>query len=214
MSSDEITGPGMPLDGTPSAPALDLSAPADLSFSAVQAASADSLSATGSAIGSATAGSIDATASAIGIAKVGGDFSASFSSTPLVSVKGDASIRQSYASALVAGGTVEMSQAVAPMVAGREIHIDMGGGVLLVAGEARVKRGWIGVLLAGKAKLGEDTRVMVDTRAALIIGAALLGGFALMAVAAYFGARKLIDDMDPLDFAALSEWMPWHNEMG
>lgn len=180
----------------------------EISFSAVQRASAQSMSATGSAIGVAKAESIDAIGSAIGMASVGGDLTTRFASTPLVNVHGDASIRQSYASALVAGGTVEMSQALAPIVAGREVHIDMGGGAAVVAGDVKVERGLIGVLIAGRAEVGDETRVLIGTRAALIIGGVLLGGFALLAVAGVLGARKLAE-WRPVDFDELAEHLPW-----
>jgi hypothetical protein len=210
MSPDEAIDSGLPLDDTYAAAPAEEIAPAELSFSALPSAEAGVLSATGSAIGSATAHSIDAVGSAVGISRVEGDFSARFSSTPLVYAKGDATIRQSYASALVAGETVEMSQALAPLVAGRVITIDMGGGAALVAGEARIQRGWIGVLLSGKTEMSDDTRVLIGTRAALIIGAALLGGFALVAIAGLLGVRRFVDD-HPIDFEAMLERMPWYH---
>lgn len=181
---------------------------AEISFSAVQRTSAQSISATGSAIGVAKAEGIDAIGSAIGMASVGGDLSTRFSSTPLVNVHGDASIRQSYASALVAGGTVEMTQAVAPLVAGREVHIDLGGGAAVVAGDVKVERGFIGVLLAGRAEVGDETRVLIGTRAALIMGGVLLGGFALLAIAGVLGVRKLAE-WRPVDFDEFAEHLPW-----
>jgi hypothetical protein len=74
---------------------------------------------------------------------------------------------------------------------GKSVSIDSGGAMAMVAGDAKVSRGWIGVLLAKDAELSDDTRVMVTTKMALIIAAALLGGFGLIALGVYFGAQKL-----------------------
>ena len=165
-------------------------------MSAVNAVNADTVSAAASAIATAKTGSLDATGCAVGLAQVDGDANICLSAAPIVSAKGDATFRQAYASAFISGGDVSISQGGAPLIIGREITIDTGGAAALVASDVKVRRGWIGLLFARHADVSEDSRVLLDTKGALILAAVLLGGFGLVAVALYLSARRV------------SEWRP------
>jgi len=176
--------------------------PLTASMSAIATANAQSISATGSAIATARTNSLTTTASAVGLVQVDGDSTVSLSAVPLMVTRGNAEFRQAYASAFIAGGDVSVSQGGAPLIAGKTIEIEAGGGGVLLARKASISHGWVGVLLATDAQLSEDTKVVMTTRIALMIMAALLGGFGLVALALYLGARRL------------SEWKPdfrlWH----
>jgi hypothetical protein len=178
------------------APHPPAAGPMTASLSALSNVTAETVSATGSAIAAANTKTLSATASAVGMAQVEGDASVRFSTVPLLIAKGDAEFRQAYASAFLAAEHMSVSQGGAPLIVGRRLSVDTGGGVLLVAEKASVRRGWIGMLLAKDADISEDSRVLFTTRTALIIAVALLGGFGLVALGLYFGARRL------------SEWRP------
>ena len=81
----------------------------------------------------------------------------SLSAAPIVSAKGDATFRQAYASAFISGGDVSISQGGARSSSAARITIDTGGGVAVVASEATVRRGWIGLLFARHADVSEDS---------------------------------------------------------
>ncbi len=169
---------------------------ATVSMSAVGTVNAETLSTAASAIATAKTGPIDATGCAIGLAQVDGDAAVSLSVVPILSAKGGATFRQSYASAFVSGGDVSVSQGGAPLIIAREVNIDTGGGVAVLTSEATIRHSWIGVLLARRADVSDDTRVFLNTRGALILAAALLGGFGIIAIALYFSAKSV------------SEWRP------
>ena len=114
------------------------------------------------------------------------------SATPLVYAKGDVHLRQSYVSAVLAAGTMEVSRAGAPVIIGKKLSVDQGGGVVMLAGEAEVSRGFVGVLLTPNATISDDSKVLLSTKAALVIAAALFGGFALVAVVMALGMRRAV----------------------
>lgn len=161
------------------------------SMSTLGNANAEHLKASFSAIGSAKAGMLEATGSAIALSKVEGDAEFTLSSTPFVYAKGDAAMRWSYASAFVAGSEVTLSQSVTAATVARKVTFDAGASAAVVAGKASIRRGWVGLLLSGKTELHDGARVVIGTRGALIIAAALLGGFGFIALAVYLGARRL-----------------------
>jgi len=169
---------------------------AAVSMSAVGTVNTETLSAAASALGTVKAGSVDATGCAVGLAQVDGDVAVSLSAVPILSAKGGATFRQSYASAFISGGDVSISQGGAPLIVGREITVDTGGAAAIVAGDATIRHGWIGMLLARNADVSEDTRVFLDTRGALILAAALLSGFGIVALVLYLSAKRI------------SEWRP------
>jgi len=187
------TSSPVPADQTVSLDAVETveAGPLTASMSAIATANANSISATGSAIATARTTSLTTTASAVGLIQAEGDATVSLSAVPLMVTRGNAEFRQAYASAFIAGSDVSITQGGAPLIVGKSITVDTGGGGALIAGEAKVSNGWVGVLLAKDAQLSDDTRVIVTTKMALIVAAALLGGFGLVAVGLYFGAQRL-----------------------
>ncbi len=178
-------------------------------MTAIGSATTGSLVARMSAIGSADTGTFDATASAVGMLTADGDASVSLSAVPIISAKGDASIRQNYTSAIIVGGDVEMSQAFAPIIVGKQTTLDHSAGAVIFAGEATVEKGWVGVVLARDAQISDDSRVLVSTKAALIIAAALLGGFGLIALVLAYGTKQALEWMPNMpDFDELAD--RWH----
>jgi hypothetical protein len=146
-----------------------------------------------SAIGTIASGTLSATGSAIGVAAVDGDAAITASAVPAVMARGELTMQQSYASAIIVGGSGQMTihQAAAPLIVGKTMDISQTGAAALVASEAEVKRSWVGISIAGRADFSDDSRVIVDTRAALIIAAALLGGFGLVALAGVIGMQRM-----------------------
>lgn len=145
-----------------------------------------------SAIGTVSADTFSATGSAIGVASVDGDAAITASVTPAIMTRGTTTVQQSYASAIIVGGGAEtrMHQAAAPLIIGKTVDMSQSGAVALVTGKAHVRQSWVGVVLSPKTKVSEDSRVIVSTSAALIIGVAVLGGLGLVAAAIVFGARE------------------------
>lgn len=152
----------------------------------------ESLQANLSAIATAQVGSLEAVGSAVGFANVSGDATVTASATPIVYAKGNVSVRQSYTSAVLAGGDMEISQAGAPLIIGKRLSVSQGGAVAMAAGEAEVSNGFVGILISPKATISEESRVLIGTKAALIIAAALLGGFGLVALVMVLGVRRVM----------------------
>jgi len=144
-----------------------------------------------SAIASAKTGSLDATGSAIGMANVAGDSDMKLSVAALVNAKGDASFHQSYASAFIAGKDVSVSQGGSPVVIARTITFEQAGSLVAVASSASVRRGFVGLLLSGDADISEDSKVLMTGRSVLILAAAVLGGFAFVAIAMAYSASQV-----------------------
>jgi hypothetical protein len=72
------------------------------------------------------------------------------------------------------------------------MDISQGGACVLLTGEADVKRSWVGIVLSPQVTVSEDSRVLISTKAALIIGFAILGGFGIIAVIGWLGVRRLM----------------------
>ena len=147
-----------------------------------------------SAMGTVSAGSLSATGSAIGAASVDGDATVTASMVPVLLARGETTFQQSYASAVIVGGGADMKlhQSCAPLIVGKTMELTQSGGGVLVAGEADVKGGWVGIVLSPKTIVSDDSHVIVSTRAALIIAAALLGGFGLVAIVMALGVRRVM----------------------
>lgn len=147
-----------------------------------------------SAMGSVLAGSFSATGSAIGVASVDGDATITASLAPAVVARGNTTVQQSYVSAVIVGGggDTKMHQAFAPIIVGKTMDMSQSGGCAVVAGEADVKNSWVGIVLAPRATISEDSHVIISTKPALIIAAALFGGLGLIAVAVTFGVRRIM----------------------
>ena len=153
---------------------------------------AEKLQANLSAIVTAQTGSLEAVGSAVGFASVSGDASLTASAAPIVYAKGDISVRQCYTSAVLAGGDMDISQAGAPLIIGKKLDVSQGGALVMLSGESMVSNGFVGILLTPKATVADDSRVLIGTKAALIIAAALLGGFGLVALVMVLGVRRVM----------------------
>ena len=195
---DTIDDAASPLDAAPDSPS-DAKGPTPRAAEPPRVAShvADTLEAASiqanlSAVVHVHAEEFEAVGSAVGVATVGRDAVITASATPLVYARGDVHIRQSYVSAVLAAGDMEVSQAGAPVIIGKKLSVDQGGGMVMLAGEAEVSRGFVGVLLTPKATISDDSKVLLSTRAALVIAAALFGGFALVAVVMALGMRRVV----------------------
>jgi hypothetical protein len=154
----------------------------------------DDVQANLSAMGSAVAGSLSATGSLIGVASVEGDATITASMAPAIIAKGETTIQQSYASAVIVGGGANTSvhQAASPLIIGKTMDISQSGAGVLVTGDADVKKSWVGIVLAPKTTISEDSRVFISTKAALIIALGLFGGLGLVALAVVFGVRRIM----------------------
>lgn len=191
MTSDETIDPGAAASVEPAAAAG--SKPARVASHASGHLEGEAVQASLSAIGAAHAEEFEAVGSAVGFVSAGNDVTITASISPIVHAKGDIHVRQAYTSAVIAGGDMEISQAVAPIIVGKQLSIQQGGGVVLLAGEAQVSKGFVGVLLSPNATVSDDSKVLLSTKAALIIAAALFGGFALVAVVMIIGARRVMN---------------------
>jgi hypothetical protein len=151
--------------------------------------------------------SLKASASAIGLADVEGDSDVRLSALGVSYAKGNASIHQTYASALIAGNDVAISQGGTPFVVGRTISFDQGGSVVAAASNVSVSRGFVGLLLAGKADVSDDSKVLLTGRGVAILAAVMLGGFALVAVAIAFGANRVSNWRPEISLPELPDWL-------
>lgn len=160
-------------------------------MAAVDEVETATLEASLSAIASAKAGTLHSQGSVVGMASVSGDLDAQLSVVGLAAAKGNGSVRQSYVSGFVASDGLAVSQSAVPLGVAKTIIFEQSGALATVSGETTVRRGFVGLVLSGKTDVAEDSRVLLDTKGALILAAALLGGFGLIAVALYYGARRL-----------------------
>lgn len=192
------TVPNVPATA-PSMPSADAALAATPEFRKVGPVAAvkvegDDVQANLSAVGTVTAGSLSATGTAIGAASIEGDATITASMVPALMTKGETTVQQSYASAVIVGGgaNTKIHQAAAPLIIGRTVEMSQSGAGAVLTGEADVKSSWVGIVLAPKATISEDSRVIIDTRAALIIGLALFGGMGLVALAITLGVRRIM----------------------
>jgi hypothetical protein len=151
----------------------------------------DSLSARMTAIGSAQTASLTATQSALGNVSVEGGATVSASMVGMLSA-GDVTLRQSAVGAVMADGDASVSQAFSPLIVGRRVETSGTVNCLTVAEESSATRSWIGLMAARNATLLEGSRVLIDWRAALILGLVVLGGFGIVAVVVWLAARRVI----------------------
>jgi hypothetical protein len=163
-------------------------------MSLIRKVNADNLQASTSAIGSVSTGKLEATASALGMTTVEGDATVTASAAPIVYSKGDTTVQQSYASAVIAGGGsfTRVRQAAAPLIIGKSMELEQVGAVAVVSGDARVRNSWVGIVVGPHVEISDDSKVLVSTRGALIIAAALLGGFGLVAIALSAGMGRVM----------------------
>ena len=142
-------------------------------------------------LGSAYAEEFSATGCAIGYAPIEGDATITASAVPLIKVDGDAVFKQAYASAFIAGGAIDMKQAATPVMLTRAAELEQSATCLMIAGETAVERSAVGVLISGRASISDDSRVLISTKAAIIIALAVLGGFGLVALVMVLGAQQV-----------------------
>jgi len=97
-----------------------------------------------------------------------------------VSSKNDATVNWSNVRTVAARGTVRLQYAFSRLVtAGGYIRLNNAVAGAMLARQARVERGYVGLLVAGKAELAEDTRVLVSPRGAAAVAAGVVGGLLL-----------------------------------
>jgi len=159
------------------------------------------MSASMTAIGSVNTEEFEATQSAIATAIVEGDASVSASAIGSLNAA-SAGVHQALAGVMVVDGDVSIDQGGAGVIVANSVGVEHGGVGTLIAGDATLARSWVGVMAARNATLSDDSRVIIDARAALIIGGLLFGGFGLVAVAVYMAGRRIADRMPHLPFAA------------
>lgn len=91
-----------------------------------------------------------------------------------ITAQDDVSMTFSAALSVHAGGDVSMTGSATPLLtAGRDARLSGASAGVVAAREARVESGMVGVLLAGSAELGDQTRVLMTGRDALLLGAAV-----------------------------------------
>ncbi len=154
---------------------------------------APALKANLSAIASADAVDLETTASAVGLAQVSGDAHVSTSWVGIMHAKQGGTFQQGYASAAIFGGDTTVRQAGAPLIIGRTMNIEQGGGAVLVGSDVKVSHGFVGIVVSGRSEISDDSKVLIGTKAAIIIAAAILGGFAVVAVLMTVGTKRIAD---------------------
>ena len=150
----------------------------------------DVMYATSTAFGSAHVGELEAAQTAVGSASVDGDATFSASAVGMLTCR-DVSMRQTYAGAIMAEGNATMKQSGASAILGERIEVNNGGAAMLWAQEVSISHGWVGVVAGKDVTISDDSRVLIDVKAALIIAAALLGGFGIIALVALVSGRRV-----------------------
>lgn len=155
------------------------------------------MQATNTAIGSLQTVDFAGSQSAIGSALVEGDAEISSSLIGMVTA-GSVELFQGAAGVVMVDGDASVEQGAAQVLVARTATIESGGAGVLVTGDAALARSWVGVMAARNAEISEDSRVIIDVKAALIIGAFLFGGLGLVAAAMLMGARRVASRMPHL----------------
>ncbi len=205
MASDDLKNPGKKTPDVPEAPrgaGLPPTSPTpaetgktelpEIASHVSGTVESETIQANLSAIATAQAGSLEAVGSAVGFANISGDATVTASAAAVTYAKGNVTVRQSYTSAVLAGGDMDISQAGAPLIVGKQLSVQQGGALVMLSGEAAVSNGFVGILLSPKATVSEDSRVLIGPKAALIIAAALLGGFGVVALVMALGVRRVM----------------------
>jgi hypothetical protein len=151
---------------------------------------AETIAASMTALESAETGPMTATRCAIASAVVSGDANLSGSAVGMISAAGSAGLERGCACVVMSEGDVAVKQGCAGLIMGKRVELEQSGGGVMIGGETEVRRGWIGLLLARKATLSEDSRVLFDWKAALILAAVMLGIFGVILVIAFILARR------------------------
>ncbi len=167
----------------------------------------DVMEASMTAFGSVNCGEFGASKSAVGSASVAGDADIERSVVGAINAE-SVTLTQGAALAMVVSGDAAISQGGASVVVARSVEIETGAACCVIAGDASVARSWVGFMAARNAQISDDSRVIIDTRAGLIIGAFLFGGLGLLAVATYLGARRIAERMPHLPHLPSMAQMP------
>jgi hypothetical protein len=155
--------------------------------------------ATTTAIGSVNAEEFDAKQCAIGSATVDGDAAVGASLIGFLAAN-SVGVHQGGAAVMVVDGDVSIDQGAAQVIVAQTAGVEQGGVGVLVTGEATLARSWVGVMAARNATVSEDSRVIIDTRSALIIGGLLFGGLGLLGLCVFLAGRRV---------ASRIPHMPW-----
>lgn len=98
----------------------------------------------------------------------------------VVAAGGDLHLTSGGGAIIAAGGNTSVTAGGGQiLVSGGEMRIKNGGGALLIAGRAKVENAVIGILLSGSTSPGANTRVLLNTSQAAVLGVALGLTFAL-----------------------------------
>lgn len=160
----------------------------------------DIMEASMTAFGTVSCDEMSATHSAIASASVAGDAELDGCIVGALSADGVA-IRHGGAIAMAVAGDAAVSQGAAQLIVAKHADLESSGTGILVTGDATLARSWVGFMAARNAEITDGSRVIIDTRAGLIIGAFLFGGLGLLACAVYFGARRMAERMPHLPWA-------------
>jgi hypothetical protein len=151
------------------------------------------------AIGSVSTEEFDASQCLICSATVDGDASIGASAIGVLSAN-SVGVHQGGAAVMVVDGDVSIDQGCAQVIVSRSAGLERGGVGILVTGEANLARSWVGVMAARNATLSDDSRVVIDTRSALIIGGLLFAGLGAVALCVFLAGRRI---------AARMPHLPW-----
>jgi hypothetical protein len=144
------------------------------------------------AVGTVTAEEFEASQCAIGAAKVEGD--ASLSGCALGMLSADSlGIHQGGGAVMVVDGDTSIDQGGALLLVSETAGVEQGGVGVLITDEATLARSWVGFMAARNAEFSEDSRVVIDTKGALIIGALLFGGLGLVAFGVYMAGKRIAE---------------------
>ncbi len=151
----------------------------------------DNLHADMTAIGAAETDDLTTTQSAIGSATVQNEASLTSSAAGMLSAR-DVTMHQSGAVAVMAEGDATLTQAGSALLTAHDVELTGGGAGVVLADRATVARGWVGLAATRQLELSDDSRVIVDMRAASIIGGAVVAGFAALGVAIALTGSRVI----------------------
>lgn len=100
----------------------------------------------------------------------------------MVSVSGrDMNLMNGGAQVMIVGGNLNMTNGGAQvMVTGGDMSLTNGGVGLIVTAQTTAQKSYIGVLLSGETQISDDSRVLLNTKQALVFGAAFGAIFALV----------------------------------
>lgn len=108
----------------------------------------------------------------------------------IVAVKGDARLEQTGAGAIAVEGDVDANQSIAGALVGQNVTGERVFTGAAVARDLSVRNSRIGLALAGKMQVSDDSRVLIGPVAALIFVGAILGFFGLVVLAGVFAVRS------------------------